>query len=122
MSTDLDRDKEEGRKDDDGKPRWDLLPFKALSSVVDVLTYGARKYGPGNWRKVPRARSRYLAAAFRHLVAACRGEACDRESGLPHLAHAACCLLFLIELEDGEHEPVASEADQKTRRGKRKTG
>jgi hypothetical protein len=28
----------------------------------------------------------------------------------------------LIELEDGEHEPVASEADQKTRRGKRKTG
>ena len=37
-----------GRKDDDGKPRWDLLPFAEAEEVVKVLTYGARRYGDHN--------------------------------------------------------------------------
>jgi hypothetical protein len=92
----------EGVKQDGGKPRWDLLPWEAVSPVVDVLTFGARKYAPDNWRHVPGARERYFAAAQRHMVAWWRGERVDPESGYPHLAHAACCVLFLLALEPRE--------------------
>lgn len=89
----------EGLKLDGEKVRLDLQPFIALMVVGEVLTHGARKYSPGNWRKVKGWRWRYLAAALRHLYAYACGERCDPESQLPHLAHAACCVLFLLELE-----------------------
>lgn len=89
-----------GRKDDGEKPRWDLLPFGALARVVDVLTFGARKYGPDNWRRVENARDRYFAASLRHLAAYRGGEANDPETSLPHLAHAACCVLFMLALDE----------------------
>lgn len=85
----------EGVKYDTEKPRWDLLPMDEAEDVVRVLTYGAKKYSPDNWQRVPGARCRYIAAAFRHLVARARGEIMDSESGFPHTAHAICCLLFL---------------------------
>lgn len=91
---------EAGSKHDAEKARWDLLPLGAVSAVVDVLTYGAKKYAPDNWRLVSDARTRYFAAAMRHVVAWKRGERLDAESGLPHLAHAACCLLFILEVDD----------------------
>jgi len=34
---------------------------------------------------------------LRHLTAWWAGEDLDPESGLHHLAHAACCLMFLLE-------------------------
>ena len=52
----------EGRKDDAEKPRWDLLPWGPVGEVVAVLTFGARKYAPDNWKHVPAARERYFAA------------------------------------------------------------
>lgn len=88
-----------GRKDDGGKRRWDLLPWDAVEHVVRVLEFGATKYTEGGWRHVPDARRRYMAATTRHLVAWWRGEKTDPESGLPHLAHAACNVLFLLALE-----------------------
>lgn len=88
-----------GVKLDAGKPRPALLPWDGVAAVVDVLEYGAHKYAPGNWRKVPDAKDRYLNAALRHLHAHASGVRLDAESKLPHLAHAACCLLFLLELE-----------------------
>lgn len=91
---------EEGRKDDAGKPEWHLVPWGAMEEVTKVLTYGARKYAPDNWKLVPDARPRYTSAALRHFVAWIRGERLDPETGLHHLAHAVCCLLFLIERED----------------------
>lgn len=89
----------EGRKLDDGKERYDLLPFAALREVVRALGYGAGKYGDENWRKVERARRRYLAACFRHIIAWQQGETNDPESGLHHLAHACCCCLFMLAFE-----------------------
>lgn len=94
-----------GFKADKDKPRWDLLPFGPVSEIVDVLTFGARKYADNNWKKVPDARARYLAAAFRHLAAYAQGERADSETGLSHLAHAGCCLLFLNWFE-GRSEGV----------------
>lgn len=90
---------EVGRKDDATKARFSLLPTLALRSVVDVLGFGAMKYSPGNWRNVDDARERYFNASQRHLWAWFGGEVYDAESGLHHLAHAACSVLFLLELE-----------------------
>jgi len=86
-----------GQKDDCGKPQWDLLPWAGTEQVVRVLGYGANKYGAENWRKIEAAERRYFSAALRHLAAHARGEKLDSESGLPHLAHAAASLLFLLE-------------------------
>lgn len=88
-----------GRKDDAAKRRWSLLPFAAVARVVDVLEFGARKYAPDGWRSVPGARTRYYDAAMRHLTEWWAGTERDEESGLHHLAHAACCVLFLLALE-----------------------
>ena len=91
---------EPGAKHDQGKARYDLLPFKALEEIVLVLTFGANKYASNGWRQVPEWRRRYFAACLRHLVAwFFKGETRDPESGLHHLAHAACCVLFMLELD-----------------------
>lgn len=83
-------------KKDHGKPMWDLLPMSSVRSIVGVLTFGAAKYAPEQWQQVPDARRRYFSAMMRHLDAWWGGEKTDTESGLPHLAHAGCCLLFLL--------------------------
>lgn len=88
-----------GVKYDNDKPQWSLLPFKALKEVVDVLTYGAKKYAPDNWKKVPDARQRYIDAGFRHFTAYAGGEKNDSETGMSHLAHATCCMLFLMSFD-----------------------
>lgn len=99
----------QGIKYDQTKPRYTLLPWDAIASVVGVLEYGARKYAPGNWVHVEDGRTRYLDAAFRHLLAWHGGEDNDPESGHPHLAHAACCVLFLLALTlRGTHDAQAS--------------
>lgn len=87
-----------GRKDDDGKLRYDLIPARAEAEIVAVLTHGAEKYGEENWRQVPDGVKRYHAAARRHIAAWVLGERLDPDTGQPHLAHAACCILFLLEL------------------------
>ena len=92
-----------GVKYDNGKPQWSLLPFKALTEVVEVLTYGAKKYAPDNWKKVPDARRRYIDAGFRHFAAYASGETHDPETGKHHLAHAICCLLYIVAFDLGEH-------------------
>lgn len=92
-------DPTEGRKYDKDKPDYTLLPWDAVEEVVRVLDFGAKKYARDNWKHVEGAETRYLAAAIRHLAAHARGERVDPESSLSHLAHAACCVLFLLSLE-----------------------
>lgn len=84
------------RKDDQGKAPFHLLPWAAVTEIVQVLRFGAAKYAPNQWQLVPEAKDRYFAAAMRHLVAHQGGELRDPESGHLHLAHAGCCVLFLI--------------------------
>lgn len=102
----------EGKKLDADKPRWDLLPWKATAAIVDVMTYGAKKYAPDNWKVVPDARRRYFAALQRHLVAWWHGERLDPESGLHHLAHAGCCLVFLLTTDIEENEQCDSKTSE----------
>lgn len=84
-----------GSKDDGGKPRMDLLPFAALTEVAHVMTFGAQKYAPYNWQGL--SVSRLFGASLRHLWAWWLGEDDDPETGRPHLAHAACCVLMVLE-------------------------
>ena len=84
-----------GIKNDQQKLRYDLLPVEPLEALVAVLTYGASKYADNNWKYVTPFDDRYYAAALRHLTAWRKGEELDKESGMPHLAHAMCCLVFL---------------------------
>lgn len=86
-----------GRKFDGGKLEYGLLPPLALEEVVKVLTFGAQKYDRDNWQKVPDSKRRYFDALQRHVWAWKRGEQLDPESGIHHLAHAMCCLMFLYE-------------------------
>jgi len=85
-----------GVKFDHGKPRWDLLPFDVIEEIVKVLTMGAQKYEDHNWKKIENIPERYFAALMRHMAAWQAGETEDQESGLSHLAHAGCCLTFLL--------------------------
>jgi len=92
----------EGRKDDEGKLDWLLLPYPQLETVIKVFEFGAKKYGINNWQKIDYPKPRYLSAAMRHLIARIKGQQVDEESGLPHLAHCVCCLLFLLWFDDND--------------------
>lgn len=93
---------EEFMKFDTEKLRYDLVPTSAIEGLARVITYGARKYKPDNWRKGDI--ERYEAAAFRHLMAWRQGEECDEESGLTHLTHLLCNIAFMIELDNNKSE------------------
>jgi len=87
-----------GVKYDVGKPRMDLLPPLALTEVAKVLSFGALKYAPNNWKKIPDLQGRYTAAALRHITHhMSEYTAVDEESGIDTLAHAICCLMFKLE-------------------------
>ena len=85
----------EGELPAEGKLRWSLLPLVAIRAILRVLMSGAEKYGAENWRKGA-AWSRYYEALQRHITAWWDGEDHDPEWGHHHLAHAACCVLFLL--------------------------
>lgn len=89
----------EAKKFDTGKTPWELLPMDALAEVAKVLQFGATKYGAYNWTR-GMSYSRLVGAACRHLLQEwwC-GRKVDSETGLSHLAHAACCILFLLAYE-----------------------
>jgi tRNA(Arg) A34 adenosine deaminase TadA len=85
-----------GMKFDTAKLRLDLVPPGPIEALAAVLTYGAKKYKPNNWRSVEA--ERYVAAFERHWLAYRQGGILDPESKLPHLAHCMTNLAFLLEL------------------------
>lgn len=99
---------ERGGKQSFSPYRCDLLPAEALLAVAKVLKHGADKYGDGNWRSI-RIPS-HLNHAMTHILSYLAGDGQDE-----HLEHAACRLLFALDLkriedrvnavirEDGEH-------------------
>lgn len=90
---------EGGRKFDYGKTMYRLLPPHFLQEYADILTLGAKKYDVENWKLVPDAKERYKDAALRHLYNYLQGNTHDNETGKHELAHVACNLGFLYELE-----------------------
>lgn len=87
-------------KFDQEKSRVDLIPPEFILAVGDILRHGAKKYAPNDWKNLENAEDRYYGAAMRHLLEYRKGSKTDEESGLSHLAHAACNLAFLFYFEE----------------------
>ena len=87
-----------GIKNDSGKLRFELLPPEAIEQIVHVLTKGAEKYVQRNWEKGI-SYGRVYGALQRHLNEFWKGNNLDPEWDIHHLAHAGCCLLFLLTYE-----------------------
>lgn len=92
----------EGKKYDEGKLRWDLLPLPLVEKLVEVYTFGAQKYAPNTWQNLPDGYNRYKAAMLRHLTAYEKGESIDPDSKLNHLYHTAWNALALIHFAEKE--------------------
>ena len=84
-------------KFDQEKIRLELIPPEFLWATGRGLTYGARKYSPGNWATGEGFEwSRLYGGLLRHLTQWNGGEDIDSESGNHHLDHACCMLAFLV--------------------------
>ena len=85
----------ESLKFDDGKPPIHLVDKEIIIELAKILQYGAGKYKVFDWQKgIPL--SRYYSACQRHLMEWNSGENLDSESGLSHISHAACNLMFIL--------------------------
>lgn len=85
-----------------------MLDPRFLIGIGDVLTHGASKYAANNWLR-GMSWTVVFGAVLRHLFAWFMGERLDRKekggSGLPHLYHAACGIMFLAHYDDSaEHQ------------------
>ena len=87
--------KDKAKKFDEGKLPLELLPSESLEEIAKVLQFGAAKYDSWNWTNGLKW-SRCLGATLRHLYKWARGIDVDEESGISHLAHAGCNILFLL--------------------------
>ena len=86
-------------KQTDGKIRLTLVDFKFIQEIAKVREYGTAKYGSDfSWRD--NKPSDYKDSVLRHVYAYNSGEINDPESGIHHLAHAACNCMFLMALEE----------------------
>ena len=107
-----------GIKFDQDKIRMSLLPTRPLEDIAEVLTIGARKYDDNNWRKGFKW-TRVYDSLQRHLSDWKKGINIDKETSKKHLAHAGCCLLFLLEFshsgagEDDRYIECINSADEK---------
>jgi hypothetical protein len=78
-----------------GKIKFSSLPLNLLAGTARVLMFGAKKYAPWNWAKGGDW-STPFDCTMRHLIKFWYfGESHDKESGLHHIDHAICNLLFL---------------------------
>lgn len=82
-----------------GKIRHDLIAPWALDELAKVYTYGTQKYDDDNWWKGLKWKRDVFGCILRHVWKWFRGERCDDESGLHHLAHAAWNCFALMSYE-----------------------
>ena len=87
-------------KADQGKPHPSYVPVALIEGVMAVREYGNQKYhDPDNWKQVEP--ERYHQAMLRHILAAWNDPyKIDPESGLPHIAHVATNIGFLLEMKE----------------------
>lgn len=87
----------EGKKWDEGKLRYDLIPAYPMEEVARVYTIGT-KYGDWNWLKGIKY-SRIIGAMFRHFYAWIRGEQRCPIDGQHHLSSVIWGAMTLMQYE-----------------------
>lgn len=93
-----------GVKHDVGKPAVQLIPPDAYLEVGKVFLHGAGEYGSRNW-EYGLAWLRVIGSVQRHTAKFLNGQDIDPDSGLCHMAHAACgCLMLLAYYLRGHGE------------------
>lgn len=95
-----------GAKHDQGKLLFSCFTqglAPVIKGVVVVLTYGAQKYKRDSWQQVPNAKERYMDAFERHMHAYNCEEGIDPESGIAHIFHAICNLMFVAWFDIKSH-------------------
>ncbi len=68
-----------GKKDTEGKLRFDLIPPEVLEEYAKILTDGAKKYSERNWEKGLKLQEHHLGAALRHINKWQKGEDINKE-------------------------------------------
>lgn len=85
--------KQANRKNE-GKPKYSLLHLPSLEGCVKVLEFGEKKYARDDW-KAGFPVTELCDSLVRHLASFLDGEDLDKESGLEHIGHMQCNLMFL---------------------------
>ena len=85
--------KDKASRFNEGKRKWSLVHYKSLEPLVEVLEFGAEKYGEFNWQK-GLDKKEILESMMRHLTSLMDGETNDKESGLHHIGHIMCNAMF----------------------------
>jgi hypothetical protein len=98
----VDDDSDEFTKYDTDKVMVELVEPAFIMGLGSVLTYGAKKYSPDNWKQGndPENIRRIQGALMRHILAYRMGEKTDPETGLSHLHHATANLMFLAHFDE----------------------
>lgn len=86
---------------DNPKDPLELIPPQFLFAIAAVLLHGKKKYAANNWMR-GMSLTTVFGALLRHSFAWFMGEQNDKDSGLPHLWHAGCCIMFLIFFTHGD--------------------
>ncbi len=91
-------------KFDTDKLRYDLIPVDWSEGDAEIITFGAAKYKPNNWKEVDDV-GRYFAALERHLIACKKAYEkkdttllFDEETKLHHMKHLRTNAGFLLTL------------------------
>lgn len=69
---------------------FQLMPPQAMFSIAQVLHFGAQKYEPNNWKKIPL--EDHLNHVIGHIYAHLAGDTQD-----DHLEHAGCRMMMALE-------------------------
>jgi len=69
--------------------------LRAFEDMAYVLEFGAKKYARDNWRKGYTNKYSAADSLLRHLHKLMLGETHDEESGLHHIGHLMCNVMFL---------------------------
>ena len=85
-------------KFDEQKPMLHLVPPLFTRVLARIFEYGVGKYWRDSWQgfSLEKAQEDLIPAAMRHIDQYREGEFLDKESGYPHLGHAAWNLLVVM--------------------------
>ena len=100
----------EGGKQSEKSYRFDLVPARAAFAVAEVFAYGAKRYAPWNWLKVPLAD--HLNSVLGHINAHMMGD--DQDD---HLEHAACRMMMALELHMLGEDAIQPQNEDKSENG-----